>query len=179
MRFSTERLEIRPFMEADLADVSRIYMDAATCEFLLHDAWTEETMRENFAKKLEHTTLAPGGNVSLAVVHNGEVIGDLSAWYTEMKDTVEIGYSFYHGAAGHGFAQEAVRGLLEALVRERGVHRIQATLDARNVGSKKLCERVGMRQEAHFIKDYWNKGEWTDSYVFGVLGDEIIVGTNE
>lgn len=49
------------------------------------------------------------------------------------------------------------------------MHRIQANLDARNTASAKLCENLGMRREAHFIKDYWNKGEWTDSFIYGML----------
>ena len=58
---------------------------------------------------------------------------------------------------------------IKKLFAEYNIHRIQANLDARNIASKKLCQNLGLRQEAHFIKDYWNKGEWTDSFVFGML----------
>lgn len=51
------------------------------------------------------------------------------------------------------------------MFEKSNIHRIQANLNARNLSSAKLCKNVGMRREAHFIKDYWNKGEWTDSYV--------------
>ncbi|MGH1444310.1 MAG: GNAT family N-acetyltransferase, partial [Exiguobacterium profundum] len=47
-------------------------------------------------------------------------------------------------------------------------------LDARNVASQKLCERVGMRKEAHFLRDYWNKNEWTDSMVYAMLHEEFV-----
>lgn len=55
------------------------------------------------------------------------------------------------------------------------VHRIQAVLDARNLASTKLCKRLNMPQEAHFIQDFWSKGEWTDSYVYAMLVSEHIV----
>ena len=42
-------------------------------------------------------------------------------------------------------------------------------MDARNLGSAKLCENIGMRREAHFIKDFYSKGEWTDSFIYGML----------
>jgi RimJ/RimL family protein N-acetyltransferase len=29
-----------------------------------------------------------------------------------------------------------------------------------------------MRREAHKRRDYWSKGEWTDSFEYAVLGDE-------
>ncbi len=62
---------------------------------------------------------------------------------------------------------------MEYLFKNVKIHRIQANLDSRNLSSAKLCERIGMRKEAHFIKDYWNKGEWTDSYIYGMLASDL------
>lgn len=90
-----------------------------------------------------------------------------------MKDTVEIGYSFSSVSGGKGYAKEAVGSFIAHLFNDYHVHRIQATLDARNTASQKLCERIGMRKEAHFIQDYWNKNEWTDSIVYGMLDHEL------
>ncbi|WP_062050371.1 GNAT family N-acetyltransferase [Bacillus sp. JCM 19034] len=175
MEFNTERLTIRPFKSNDLQDVFTIYDNEETCKYLLHDKWTYENRQEEFNKKLENRTLTKETMLSLAVVTNTKVIGDLSIWYTDMKDTVEIGYSFSNEATGKGYATEAVSGLVKKLFDEFGVHRIQANLDARNIASQKLCERIGMRKEAHFIQDYWNKGEWTDSFVYGMLLTDLHV----
>ncbi len=43
---------------------------------------------------------------------------------------------------------------------------------------KRLCERIGMRKEAHFIQDFWNKGEWTDSIVYGMLLSDLKITKN-
>ncbi|PFX35073.1 GNAT family N-acetyltransferase, partial [Bacillus pseudomycoides] len=72
-----------------------------------------------------------------------KVIGDLSVWYTDMKDTVEIGYTFSKSVSGKGYATEAVIALINYLFEVVKVHRIQANLDARNIASGKLCRRVG------------------------------------
>jgi len=53
------------------------------------------------------------------------------------------------------------------------VHRVVAQMDARNTASARLAARVGMRQEAHFRRDFWSKGEWTDTLVFGLLASEL------
>ncbi|SFM36600.1 Protein N-acetyltransferase, RimJ/RimL family [Gracilibacillus orientalis] len=173
MEFSTERLTIRPFLSNDLHDVFNIYNNDDICKYLLHDTWTHENMQEEFNKKLENRTLTKEGMLSLAVVNDTNVVGDLSVWYTDMKDTVEIGYSFSKTASGKGYATEAVSGLVKKLFDEFDVHRIHANLDARNEASQKLCERIGMRKEAHFIQDFWNKGEWTDSIVYGMLFTDL------
>ncbi|MFD1387360.1 GNAT family N-acetyltransferase [Oceanobacillus oncorhynchi subsp. oncorhynchi] len=173
MEFKTDRLLIRPFNVDDLEDVFHIYHNEATCKYLLHEKWTDENKQEEFHNKLENNVLTKETALNLAVVSGNKVIGDLSVWYTEMKDTVEIGYSFSQEASGKGYATEAVRGLVERLFNSFDVHRIQANLDARNEASQKLCERIGMRKEAHFIQDFWNKGEWTDSIVYGMLYSDL------
>ncbi|WP_313957311.1 GNAT family N-acetyltransferase [Bacillus nitratireducens] len=89
------------------------------------------------------------------------------------KDTVEIGYSFSNEVVGRGLATEAVSSLVFKLFDEFNVHRIQANLDARNTASQKLCERIGMRKEAHFIQDFWSENEWTDSLVYGMLSSDL------
>lgn len=172
MLLNTERLLIRPYEAEDIQDVFKIYNDKEVCKYLLHDEWAVENMQEKFNKKLVNRSLTQNAKINLAVVVDEQIIGDLSAWYTSMKDTVEIGYSFTGASKGKGFATEAVDGLIANLFREYNIHRIQATLDARNLASRKLCERVGMRKEAHFIQDYWNKNEWTDSIVYGILDPE-------
>lgn len=45
-------------------------------------------------------------------------------------------------------------------------------MDARNTASARLAERVGMVQEAHFRKNWWSKGEWTDTLIFAQLADD-------
>ena len=94
MEFTTERLIIRPFKSTDLQDVFAIYNSEDTCKFLLHNKWTHEDMQEKFNKKLANNVLTKESVLSLAVIYKTKVIGDLSVWYTNMKDTVEIGYSF-------------------------------------------------------------------------------------
>ncbi len=173
MEFTTERLTIRPFHSTDLQDVFAIYNDEDTCKFLLHNKWTQEDMQERFNKKLANSVLSKESKLSLAVIYETKVVGDLSVWYTDMKDTVEIGYGFSNEVAGKGLATEAVSTLVNKLFSEFNVHRIQANLDARNTASQKLCERIGMRKEAHFIQNYWNKNEWTDSFVYGMLSSDL------
>ncbi|HDR7781446.1 MULTISPECIES: GNAT family N-acetyltransferase [Bacillus] len=173
MEITTERLIIRPFKSTDLQDVFAIYNNDDTCKFLLHNKWTHEDMQKKFNKKLANSVLTEESILSLAVIYKAKVVGDLSVWYTNMKDTVEIGYSFSNEVAGRGLATEAVSSLVFKLFNEFNVHRIQANLDARNTASKKLCERIGMRKEAHFIQDFWNKNEWTDSFVYGMLFSDL------
>ncbi len=53
-----------------------------------------------------------------------------------------------------------------------GMHRVWAQLDPRNAASARVCERLGMRQEAHFREDIWFKGEWGSTDVYAILASE-------
>lgn len=173
MNFQTERLSIRNFKIEDQSDLFEIYRDEEACRYLLHEPWDKNSLDEKMQAKVDNNSLPEKGALSLAVVLEQKVIGDISVWYTDMKETVEIGFVFNLQYAAQGYAKESVRAIIEKLFSEYKIHRIQANLDARNVLSAKLCENLGMRREAHFIQDYWSKGEWTDSYVYGMLESDL------
>ena len=86
--------------------------------------------------------------------------------------TGEIGYVFHPDFHGRGFAAEATIELLRLGFEQLGMHRVIARLDARNTGSANLLKRLGLRQEAHFVRNEFLKGEWTDELVFAMLADE-------
>jgi RimJ/RimL family protein N-acetyltransferase len=53
-----------------------------------------------------------------------------------------------------------------------GLHRVIATMDARNHSSMRLAERLGMRREAHQLSAEMFKGGWSDLLVYAIVDDE-------
>jgi len=92
---ASERLLLRPFQESDFADTFAIYQQAEVCRFLLHEPWQTETAAAAFAKKCQQHALTDQAGLSLAVLHDQTVIGDLSVWSTGQPSSVEIGYAFH------------------------------------------------------------------------------------
>jgi len=70
------------------------------------------------------------------------------------------------------YATEAVRALLDYLFDTLGKHRVFGSVDPRNRSSIRLLQRVGMREEAHFVKSLWFKDEWVDDVIFAILASE-------
>lgn len=170
---STKRLILRTLLNSDFDDIYEMYSDEETCKYLLHEPLDENNKSSMFIDTLQKDNFDSEGGLNLAVILEDKVIGVLSAWRTEMKDTAEIGFTFNKNFSGKGYASEAALALLDFLFVQKELHRVIANCDARNTASAKLCERIGMRKEAHFIQDYWSKGEWTDSFIFAVLKEEI------
>jgi RimJ/RimL family protein N-acetyltransferase len=51
---------------------------------------------------------------------------------------------------------------------------VDAMLDPRNVASEKVAIALGMRKEAHHIRDDFFKGEWMDTLIYAVLKSEWV-----
>jgi RimJ/RimL family protein N-acetyltransferase len=71
-----------------------------------------------------------------------------------------------------GYATEALKALFDFIFTKLDAHRITGLTDAENSASYKLMERLGMRREAHFIRNVWFKGGWGSEYIYAILKEE-------
>ena len=67
---------------------------------------------------------------------------------------------------------EQCTAVLDLAFEGLGLNRVIARIDARNENSARLAARLGMRREAHFVRNEVFKGEWADELVYAVLADE-------
>lgn len=114
--------------------------------------------------------------LALAIEESGRMIGDLLLRIDGVDGPdghqAEIGWAMRPRSQGHGFATEAVRALIDAAFADLRLHRVWARLDPTNEPSVRLCERIGMRREARFVRASWHKGSWTDLAIYAVRADE-------
>lgn len=169
----TDRLVLRPYRPDDAGNLLHYYGLANVSRYLLNEPWTLDDAREAVRARESRRDLADGA-IALVVEYEGRVIGDVAAWLVEgTEHTVELGWVFSPEFSGQGFAAEAVTALVNIIVfAEPRVHRVIAQMDARNSGSTRLAQRIGMRQEAHFRQNLRIKNEWTDTMVFATLRSE-------
>lgn len=170
----TERLSLRPYRSTDVDASLAYYADPDVARYLLDEPWTREYAERQVTKRVGRTTIdAPGSALALVVEREGQVVGDLALWPPDATlSRGEIGWVFHPQAAGQGFATEAVRAVLDLAFGHFRMHRVAAQMDARNSASARLAERLGMTREAHLRRDWWSKGEWTDTFIYGLLAEE-------
>ncbi|MBF4566593.1 GNAT family N-acetyltransferase [Plantibacter sp. VKM Ac-2876] len=171
---STDRLVLRPHEPSDADWLLSVYSRPDVATYLLDDPWTEEVAQRKSAERLTRIGLdSPARALTLIVEHEGAPVGEVLLWYTDHERGVaEIGWVLDPEHGGKGFASEAVGAVLDLAFSTPGMHRVAAQMDGRNTTSARLAERVGMRREAHLRQDWWNKGEWTDTVVFGMLASD-------
>ena len=173
-RIPAGRVTLRPIGPDDFDDVHAYMGRDDVAEWLLEDAYTHEKSVAKHPTYSERVRFEHDDDlILLAIEHDGRVVGDLDFTAKSMEDgLVEIGWRLHPDHHGRGLATDAATGLLDLAFGEIGARRAIASLDARNVASAQLCERLGMRREAHHVQDMWFKGSWADTLVYAILAPE-------
>lgn len=170
----TPRLTLRPHHEADVDWLYRVYSQPEVARYLLDDPSSVEDAEKRVCDRISHNDLdGQSGSLALVIEREHLPIGDVLLWFTDRERRVsEIGWVVDPNHGGHGFATEAVRAVLNLAFGRYRLHRVTAQMDARNTASAKLAHNAGMHREAHLRQDCWNKGEWTDTLIFGRLATD-------
>lgn len=170
----TERLVLRAFQHGDESDVLAYRSREDVVRYIPPEPLRAHAAVAWIDERREATVIAAGHDrMSLAVEYDGRVIGDvlLRAAHLDHRQA-EIGWALNPEYHGRGLATEAGRELLAMAFDGLGMHRVFAQLDMRNGASARVCERLGMRQEAHLREDVWSKGEWCDTAIYAILASE-------
>jgi len=172
----TERLVLRPHRPDDAQALLRFQSRPDVARHLLEGPWDIGVARARVAERIPRTGLDTERRALALVLEtadDGAVVGDIALWLPDSEElTAEIGWTLGPEHGGRGYATEAAR-ILRVAFEEYGLHRVKAEMDARNDASARLASRLGMRREAHFVRDSRSKGEWTGTFVYGILDDEL------
>jgi RimJ/RimL family protein N-acetyltransferase len=127
-------------------------------------------------RKLADTGAAGDGDTLSAAVElreTGALVGGLSLRCVSAEHRQgELGFVMHPAYHGRGYATEAARPLLGLAFGTFGFHRLAGRLEARNAGSARVLEKLGMRREAHLVENEWVKGEWQSELVYALLAAE-------
>ena len=168
----TERLVIRPYIEDDLDGLFALQSDPEVVRWLYDEPRTRAETRDSLERKMQSAVEQEDDWLSAAVTLDGTFIGDVAFhWVSEQHKTAEVGYMIDPRYQGRGFATEAVTPFVDWAFAQ-GFHRVIGRLEARNVASGRVLEKLGMRKEAVLVENEWVKGEWQSEAVYAILDRE-------
>lgn len=174
MEIRTSRLVLREFEESDATRTNTYECDAEVVRYQSHEPLSLQQSLE-YIQKVRTTTAAqsPRSLFDLAITKDGELVGRVGL---NIKDPAtregELWYILHPAHWGKGLVPEAARAMLALGFEDLGLHRIIIDTDPRNHASVRVAQKLGMRQEAHFVENFFAKGEWSDSLIFALLRRE-------
>jgi RimJ/RimL family protein N-acetyltransferase len=176
----TSRLRLRPFVAGDLDALFAYQSRNDVTQHLYWGPRSRDEVQEAFEGKIAATAIrAEGDFLALAaeLASTGEIVGDVVlGLVSEEHRTGELGYIVHPDHHGHGYATEAARAVLRVAFEGLRLHRVTGRLDARNVASARVLEKLGMRREALLVDNELVKGEWQSELVYAILAREWPAG---
>ena len=168
---TTERLVLRRFESADV-EAFAVYRSApAVARYQSWDVpFTVEMATALITGQAHMSGPVAGEWIQIAADHDGDLVGDVAVGMGRDGRTATIGYTLAPAFQGRGLAAEMVGAIVDALF-EAGLHRVEATLDPRNIASARVVERLGFRFEGTAVSSVFDRGEWTDDARYAVLAD--------
>ena len=168
------RCRLRAFRESDLTAFAKYRSNP---EVARYQSWNVPYTHDQALSLYRAINVAPFGTedswyqIALAVLTTDVLLGDLAVHFIDSHQ-IEIGFTIAPEFQKKGYAKEAVSALLDQLFGESGIHRVIATVDARNSLAAELLKALGFRKEAHYRKNVFFKGEWGDEFLFACLAAE-------
>ncbi len=171
----TERLRLRPFTEADAADVEREAGNAEVARTLL-------TMPHPYPPGAALTWIAKHAEawssekeLPLAITWraDGAFIGVVALHFDLAHKHAEIGYWISRDEWGQGITSEAALAMTRWAFAEAGLHRVFARHMQMNPASGAVMQRIGMKFEGTLRQHYWRDDQPHDFHLYGVLKDEF------
>jgi RimJ/RimL family protein N-acetyltransferase len=178
--FSTDRLRMRLMTTADVDDVHSYESRPDVCAYLPYEPRSREVVAERIERYGKAVTLADDDDYWQIAIETpatpdaaARVVGSIYFTVRSIESLgAAIGWVLHPDVHGRGYAREAASAMLDIAFGQLDLHRVIAELDPRNDASIALCTRLGMREEALFVKDLMFRGEWADTGIYAILQDE-------
>jgi len=146
MRITTDRLALEPISLEHLGSTHAYSSDLENTRMMMFLPYesieeTESVIRES----MDMWQSDAPHHLEFVVLLDGVHIGGVTLYPTQPGEA-ELGWILDKRYWGHGYAAEAVRGVMDYGRREREIRRFFAMCDSENEPSYRLMERLGMQR---------------------------------
>jgi [ribosomal protein S5]-alanine N-acetyltransferase len=126
-----------------------------------------EKMNENRENDL-------GYSFGIYLTKSHELIGQIGFFKIERGPAQKgmVGYSLDKEQNGKGYMTEALQLIVDFGFNQLKLHRIEAEVMPRNIGSIKILEKTGFHKEGIAKKNVMINGKWEDHQVLAIINDK-------
>lgn len=172
---ATKRLLLREFVMTDFADVFAYESDPEVVQYVSYGPYSEEECRKDLSWHIAHQQ-DPQRRfyyMAMGLASENRVIGFCGLKFREgYRLEAELSYAMNRHYWGQGYMSEAVEAIVNYAFTSLRVHRVFGGCCPENIGSARVMQKIGMKQEGHLRENAHFKGRWWDTLIFGVLEHE-------
>ncbi|MEZ8861859.1 GNAT family N-acetyltransferase [Vibrio sp. 10N.247.311.51] len=172
-KLETSRLILRDMTPQDESAFVGMSQDVKYQRFYDESDCEPNKYRELTQLFVEQALEVPRQSYQLAVESkdSGKFIGTVCL-RLEGNLQASMGCAFSRETQGKGLSTEAAEALANFGFSELGVQRIYAETISKNLAAIKLCQSLGMKEEARFENHRFFKGKWWDTVRLAVVGSD-------
>ncbi|HXU81282.1 MAG TPA: GNAT family protein [Polyangia bacterium] len=167
----TERLILRPWALADVASVFAYAVDHEWARFLpVPHPYSEADAHQFVATQM---SLDWQEQFGWAMEHDGRAIGGINLRFFSEGLIAEIDYAVARTYWRRGLATEAAVAVVDTAFQSfPKLTRVRSMVDARNLASARVLEKIGMKREGVLRSNSFERGEAIDEAWYGLLRRE-------
>jgi ribosomal-protein-alanine N-acetyltransferase len=171
----TERLTLRSFTKEDAEDFFQIRSNVKVMEYLDSNIHKFVSDTLNMIEKIFQMYADKAGiNWIIEDKNSKAVMGYCLLFNLDRANCrAEIGYALKPEYWRMGIATEAIEALIKFGFGKMGLHGIEANVNPKNTGSKKLLEKIGFRKEAYFREHHLSNGKFSDSEIYCIIESDL------
>jgi ribosomal-protein-alanine N-acetyltransferase len=171
-KLETERLVLRKIdEEKDLLDFFTIRSNPETMRHIPRPVAKDPSEVLSLIKE-GNDAYERGDMLSLAMAlkDSNKFIGVVGFYRIDWDNhRTEIGYILNQEYSGKGYMHEACTALIQFAFEEVGFHSLEAIIEADNLNSMKVIEKLGFTREAYFKEKGFSKNKYIDLTVYSLI----------
>ena len=176
IKLTTERLLLRPFTLDDVGDVLEYTNDPDWARYQVNIPPVPYTRKDADALVAMFSDPSNWETLQIfAITFEGKVVGEIFLNQRDedrQNERAELTYSLSCQHWGKGLMTEAARAVMNWAFQTYSFNRMFAYCDPRNVRSRRVLEKLGMKREGQLRSHLkWN-GEFRDQLYYGMLRGE-------
>jgi ribosomal-protein-alanine N-acetyltransferase len=115
-----------------------------------------------------------GGGYGFGIFVDGDLAGEinLSGIQRGPFQNAYVGYWIDESQAGQGYTPEAVAVVLRFAFEDLSLHRVQVAIIPRNQPSRRVAEKLGLREEGIALRYLEINGTWEDHVRYAITAEE-------
>ncbi len=173
-QLKTERLLLRKINPEDAEMVFQWMSDPEVCRYECwkpHDSveYTRGYIIEVFKEYKSNTTYQWG------IQFNDILIGSVSIVNVDdYHQKALLGYCLAKQYWSKGYMTEAVKAVIEYMLVDIGLNRLEATHSINNIASGRVLEKVGMKLEGYAKEYYYCNSGFQDSNLYAITKNQYV-----